>query len=59
MKLEKLNLDDCKLTKVQLSNVKGGTSATEFTQTGVSESEQELDSDGKKIGKPILVDMPI
>ncbi len=42
-----------------MSKVKGGTSTTEFTQTGVMETEQEVDKDRKPIGKPFLIDMPI
>ncbi|MDD2330255.1 MAG: hypothetical protein PHE35_05460 [Bacteroidales bacterium] len=59
MKLERLDINGTKLEKAEMSLVKGGTSTTEFTQTGVAENEQELDKDGNKIGEPILVDMPI
>lgn len=40
-------------------NIKGGTTSSEFTQTGYTESEQQLDPvTGKKIGKPVLVEFP-
>jgi len=43
-----------------MNAIKGGTSTTEFTQTGYAENEQELCPDcGGTIGKPILVDMPL
>lgn len=59
MKLEKLDINGTKLEKAEMSLVKGGTSTTEFRQTGVAENEQEIDKDGKKIGKPILIDIPL
>jgi len=59
MKLEKLNLKNCILTKSQLSIITGGTSTTEFRQTGYAEMEQELDPvTGKPIGEPILIEFP-
>ena len=59
MKFEKLNIEEAKLEKAEMSHLKGGTSTTEFTQTGVMENEQEVDEEGNEIGDSILIDMPI
>jgi hypothetical protein len=58
MKLEQLNIEESKIEKAEMSKVKGGTSTTEFTQTGIWKNEQEVDKDRNKIGKPILVEFP-
>jgi len=59
MKLEKLNLKNCILTKSQLSIITGGTSKTEYKQTGCAEMEQEIDPvTDKPIGEPKLVEFP-
>ncbi|WP_064966003.1 hypothetical protein [Tenacibaculum ovolyticum] len=49
---------DLELKTVESSVIKGGTSSTEYTTIGVMENEQELDSNGKKIGKPKLINFP-
>jgi hypothetical protein len=56
MKLEKLK--GAEIKKNEMISIKGGTSTTEWTQTGCAENEQQIDSKGNKIGVPVLTDMP-
>jgi hypothetical protein len=64
MKLQKLNKENVALKKSEMATIKGGTSSTVYTQTGIAENEYEdcngngkLDADEAK-NKPVLVDLP-
>lgn len=64
MSFEKLNIEETKLEKAEMSQVKGGTSTTVYTVVGYAENEYEdtngngkLDDDEAK-QKPILVEFP-
>jgi hypothetical protein len=57
-KLKKLSTENVSLKKSEMATIKGGTSETQYTQTGYAEMEQEVDSSGNKIGDPQLVDFP-
>lgn len=63
MKLEKLR--NAEIKKNEMISIKGGTSVTVYTQTGVWENEYEdcngngkLDEDEAK-NKSVLVDLPL
>lgn len=57
MKIKKFENFSIKKSKMQ--SIKGGISNTQYCSVGVMENEQEIDGNGKEVGKPLLIEISI